>query len=224
EQRASGSVAPSSDSDSGDEVHHTSWMTNVVPDLTPPPSYPVNWRSPPQSMPLEGENSGTSCKPQNRMDSPGSQPPSIGLKGEKCRWPSVGLEGERDQAMSPCAKVEDNQLKARKLPRGAVGTLDGDTHHPNKPTEPSDEREGGRGRDSEGTPTVENAEGIEAKGPSTCTNKPTEPPDEDEGAQGGKGKGEVKLSQVKGTESIEVNKSREIKGEARDKVKDDGGQ
>ncbi|KIK76614.1 hypothetical protein PAXRUDRAFT_169369, partial [Paxillus rubicundulus Ve08.2h10] len=31
---------------------------NVVPDSTPPPTYPDKQRSPPMSMPLEGENCG----------------------------------------------------------------------------------------------------------------------------------------------------------------------
>ncbi|KIK75077.1 hypothetical protein PAXRUDRAFT_173874, partial [Paxillus rubicundulus Ve08.2h10] len=35
----------------------------------------------------------------------------------------------------------------------------------NEPTEPPDEKEEGRWRDSQGTPTVKNVEGVEAKGP-----------------------------------------------------------
>ncbi|KIK78427.1 hypothetical protein PAXRUDRAFT_164056 [Paxillus rubicundulus Ve08.2h10] len=139
DQRVSGSTAPSSDNNSGNEVCHMYVMTNVISDSTPPPSYPVDWRSPPWSMPLEGENCGeqssghvnktatqditastaaadpttpnvksteplepvgTLHEPQNRTDSPGSQPMSMGLKGEKHRWLSIGLEGKRNRATS----------------------------------------------------------------------------------------------------------------------------
>ncbi|KIK91145.1 hypothetical protein PAXRUDRAFT_150154, partial [Paxillus rubicundulus Ve08.2h10] len=56
DERASGSTAPSLDDKLGAQL--PACMTNIVPDSTPPPSYPVNWRSPPQSMPPEGENCG----------------------------------------------------------------------------------------------------------------------------------------------------------------------
>ncbi|KIK75078.1 hypothetical protein PAXRUDRAFT_19300 [Paxillus rubicundulus Ve08.2h10] len=53
DERASGSVAPSSDDDGGDEVRHT----YAIPDPTPPPPNPDE-HPPPPSMPLEGENCG----------------------------------------------------------------------------------------------------------------------------------------------------------------------
>ncbi|KIK76139.1 hypothetical protein PAXRUDRAFT_170790, partial [Paxillus rubicundulus Ve08.2h10] len=90
-------------------------------------------------------------------DSPGSQPPSIWLKGEKCRqlsWQikpmdvdsnrplSIGLKWERNRAMSPCIEIEDGN---QKTPRDPVGMLDSDTHHPNEPTEPLDKKKGDNG-------------------------------------------------------------------------------
>ncbi|KIK74520.1 hypothetical protein PAXRUDRAFT_19792 [Paxillus rubicundulus Ve08.2h10] len=53
DKRASGSVAPSSDNDGGDEVHHM----YAVPNSTPPPPNPDE-HQPPPSMPPEGENCG----------------------------------------------------------------------------------------------------------------------------------------------------------------------
>ncbi|KIK80248.1 hypothetical protein PAXRUDRAFT_15892 [Paxillus rubicundulus Ve08.2h10] len=53
DERASGSVTPSSDNNCGDEVRHT----YAVPDSTPPPPNPDK-HPPPPSMPLEGENRG----------------------------------------------------------------------------------------------------------------------------------------------------------------------
>ncbi|KIK76525.1 hypothetical protein PAXRUDRAFT_18146 [Paxillus rubicundulus Ve08.2h10] len=170
--RASGSVTPSSNDDGGDEdVHHTRSPTTYyhAPNNNATKAYTTATQ---RCVDIAHDTgSGT--------DSPGSQPLSLGLEGEKHRWPachvkpmdansckppSVGFEGERNQETSPCAKV-DGHRGDQKMPRGTVGTMDGEEHGPNKPTEPLDEKEGGRGRDGEGTLTVENIEGIEAKGP-----------------------------------------------------------
>ncbi|KIK81420.1 hypothetical protein PAXRUDRAFT_156163 [Paxillus rubicundulus Ve08.2h10] len=92
---------------------------------------------------------GTLGELQSGMDSSGSQPLSIGLEGEKCRWLSVGLEGERNRAMSPCVEIEADGMQPpeddNEMPRDTVNMLASNTHHPNGPTEPPDEKERGQG-------------------------------------------------------------------------------
>ncbi|KIK92033.1 hypothetical protein PAXRUDRAFT_148192, partial [Paxillus rubicundulus Ve08.2h10] len=127
--------------------------------------------------------------PGSGMDSPGSQPLSVGLEGEKRRWLACHIKPMDTD--SPCAKV-DGYRGDQKMPRGTVGAMDGKEHGPNEPTEPPDEKEGGRGRDGEGMPTVKD---VEAKGPRRA---------EEPGDKGDKG-----------------DESREIEGEAMDKVEND---
>ncbi|KIK76305.1 hypothetical protein PAXRUDRAFT_835406 [Paxillus rubicundulus Ve08.2h10] len=101
-------------------------------------------------------------------------PPSMPLEGEQCGPEASGhvngrahhwwqrKQRRRRQRVQRQTLVRDQG--DMKVPRDPVGTPDSDTRRPNEPTEPPDEKEGGRGRDSEGTPTVKNVEDIEAKG------------------------------------------------------------
>ncbi|KIK75207.1 hypothetical protein PAXRUDRAFT_173475, partial [Paxillus rubicundulus Ve08.2h10] len=71
--------------------------------------------------------------PGSGTDSPGSQPLSVGLEGEKHRWPACHVKPMDTD--SPCAKV-DGHRGNQKTPRGTVGTMDSDKHGPNEPRAP----------------------------------------------------------------------------------------
>ncbi|KIK77076.1 hypothetical protein PAXRUDRAFT_167893 [Paxillus rubicundulus Ve08.2h10] len=154
--RASGNVTPSSNDGDGDEdIHHT----YIVPKTTQPVPYRIS-PCPEQHNNDNATKAYTTATrgradivhdPGGRADSPGSQPLSVRLEGEKCKRASLYVE--------PTDVDMDDE---EKTPRGTVGTTDGDKCSPNKPTEPPDEKEGGRGQDSEGTPMVKD---VEAKGP-----------------------------------------------------------
>ncbi|KIK93629.1 hypothetical protein PAXRUDRAFT_144654 [Paxillus rubicundulus Ve08.2h10] len=101
--------------------------------------------------------------PGGIMDSPISHTLSIWLEGEKHRWLTWHINPMDANSCKPPSV--NGHRGDQKTPRGTVGTMDGDEHGPNEPTEPPDEKEGGQGRDGEGTPTVENIEGIGVKGP-----------------------------------------------------------
>ncbi|KAF8834425.1 hypothetical protein BDN67DRAFT_1047994 [Paxillus ammoniavirescens] len=75
------------------------------------------------------------------MVSPGSEPPSVRLEGEKNKATSLYIEAVHVEMNSNNAKVDNDESKP---PRDPVDTQDGDEHHPNEPTEPPDE-EGARG-------------------------------------------------------------------------------
>ncbi|KIJ15060.1 hypothetical protein PAXINDRAFT_11980 [Paxillus involutus ATCC 200175] len=156
-RRASESAAPSSNDDSGDEdVRYVT--TTLHPALPPPP--PVHPKQ------LDDVNSARACKmaaqrmcgdamndPGSEMDAPGSQPPSVWLKGEKDKALSLYVEADHVEADDDNAKTVNATVKEDQddqiPPRDPVGTQDGDMRCPNEPTEPPDEEEGARGGNGE---------------------------------------------------------------------------
>ncbi|KIJ18389.1 hypothetical protein PAXINDRAFT_8642 [Paxillus involutus ATCC 200175] len=83
--------------------------------------------------------------PGGETVSPGSLPPSVRLEGEWNRLTSLHVEltdvetNDVDETSAKEAGRPPGQSKAKKPPRDPVGTSDGDTRHPNEPTEPPDE-------------------------------------------------------------------------------------
>ncbi|KIJ10570.1 hypothetical protein PAXINDRAFT_16409 [Paxillus involutus ATCC 200175] len=93
--------------------------------------------------------------PGGHTKSPGSVPPSIGLEGEKSKRSSLNVEPMDVQTND--VDVEDDHDN-QTMPRGPVGTPDGDTRRPNRPTEPPDEEKGGQRRNGQQETTVREVE------------------------------------------------------------------
>ncbi|KIJ08523.1 hypothetical protein PAXINDRAFT_18350 [Paxillus involutus ATCC 200175] len=88
--------------------------------------------------------------PGDETDTPGSQPPSVRLEGEKDKALSLYVEAYHIEADDNDIGMVDHDHDTQQSPRRPVGTPDGNEHRPSKPTEPPDEKEGGQGVDDEG--------------------------------------------------------------------------
>ncbi|KIJ06171.1 hypothetical protein PAXINDRAFT_20623 [Paxillus involutus ATCC 200175] len=84
--------------------------------------------------------------PGGQTNSPGSKPPSVGLEGERIRQSSLHVEADDVETNDDCV---ENDHDTQQSPRRPVGMPDGDTRHPNGPTEPPDEEKGADGGYSE---------------------------------------------------------------------------
>ncbi|KIJ09462.1 hypothetical protein PAXINDRAFT_17448 [Paxillus involutus ATCC 200175] len=73
--------------------------------------------------------------PGGQTNSPGSEPLSVGLEGERIRRLSLHVEADDVETNNDC--VENNH-DTQQSPRRPVGTTDGNERCPNGPTEPPD--------------------------------------------------------------------------------------
>ncbi|KAF8834777.1 hypothetical protein BDN67DRAFT_1016158 [Paxillus ammoniavirescens] len=69
----------------------------------------------------------------------GCKPLSVGLEGEKIKPMSLNVEPDNVKTNNDHAEDNDH---TQQLSRHPVGTTDGDKPHPNRPTEPPDDKEG----------------------------------------------------------------------------------
>ncbi|KIJ07582.1 hypothetical protein PAXINDRAFT_19235 [Paxillus involutus ATCC 200175] len=132
--------------------------------------------------------------PGGQTDTPGSQPPSVRLEGEKDKASSLYVEADDNDV-----GTVDHDHDTQQSPRRPVGTPDGDKRRPNGPTEPPDEKEGDRGVDGESS-RVGGVEGVE-----TQTSRRVDEP----GGKGDEG-------------DDEESRSREVEGKEGDQSEDDG--
>ncbi|KAF8834232.1 hypothetical protein BDN67DRAFT_1016714 [Paxillus ammoniavirescens] len=99
--------------------------------------------------------------PGSKTVSPGSEPPSVRLEGERNKATSLNIELTKVKTVDD--NVEEDQ-DDQKPPRDSVGTPDGDDRRPNELTEPPDEDEGARGGNSEVTDESSRVDEPKGKG------------------------------------------------------------
>ncbi|KIJ12073.1 hypothetical protein PAXINDRAFT_15101 [Paxillus involutus ATCC 200175] len=149
--------------------------------------------------------------PGGQMNSPGSKPPSVELKGERIRWSSLHVKADDIETNND--RVE-NDHDTQQSPRRPVGTTDGNKRHPNRPTEPPDKEKGVDGGYSEQEVelTVKHIETNEVKGTSTVKEvKDIKDIKSRESRRGDEPRG-------RGGNGVET---REVEGEERGQSKDD---
>ncbi|KAF8835090.1 hypothetical protein BDN67DRAFT_984854 [Paxillus ammoniavirescens] len=105
---------------------------------------------------LDGDDTMRTCKtpaqtcadavhnPGGQTDAPDSIPPSIWLEGERNGLTSLNIEVDDVETNGNHIEADHNNQKPSRNP---VGTTDSDEHHPSKPTEPPDKKEGEQGVD-----------------------------------------------------------------------------